>query len=59
MVLYGLAVARFTAAAVAILPAFLTGFGSTLRVIFKIPPAVLATFATGFRCFIPIFGKIT
>ncbi|KNG97343.1 hypothetical protein ACW63_17165 [Klebsiella quasipneumoniae subsp. quasipneumoniae] len=39
--------------------AFFTRFGRTLRIIFKVPAAVLTTFTTCFRSFFTIFSKIS
>ena len=46
-----LAVTGFTAAAMTVLTTLLTGFGCTLRIIFKVPAAVLSAFTPGFGCF--------
>ncbi len=43
----------------AVLSAFFTRFGRTLRIIFKVPAAVLTTFTTCFEAFSTVFSKIT
>ncbi len=42
-----------------VLTTLLTGFECTLRIIFKVPAAVLSAFTPGFGCFLTIFCKIT